>query len=88
MILRTGLGTTEQDSQSLGIPRQNLFCLPLCSFAFPPGSGQHRERRIHFSSAGDGGKILTWKGLGFFPQLILLMTFNYTNFFLTSAAIS
>lgn len=84
MILCTRLGKTGQDSQCLGVLRQNpfgllllpIFCPLPCSFAFLPESGHQRERRIYLSNAWDRGKKLL-----FFSQLVLLMTFNYTNFF-------
>ena len=75
MILCTRLGKTGQDSQCLGILRQNPFCLLLLpifcplpfSFAFLPESGHQRERRIYLSNAWDRGKTLTWKAFVFFP---------------------
>lgn len=75
-----GLGRTRQDTQSLGILRQNPFCLLLlpifrlllCSFAFLLENRQQREKRIYFSNAGDGGKTFNWKRFwGFFPTSII-----------------
>lgn len=77
-----GLGRTRQDTQSLGILRQNPFCLLLlpifrlllCSFAFLL-ENRPREKREYISvMLGMVVKLLTGKGFGVFFQLVLLMS--------------
>lgn len=82
-----GLGRTGQGTQSTGILRQNPFCLLLCSLLFYWRLGS-REKGEYILAMLEMVVKRHWKRFGLFSQLVILRTFNYTNFFLTSLAIS
>lgn len=62
-----GLRRTGPGHLILGYFETDSLLSAFLLIAFLLKSGQQRERRIHFSNAGDAGKT-TGKGLGFFPN--------------------